>query len=99
MPRAAARSRSSAADAEFSSFAARLDPSRLPRHLAIIMDGNGRWARRRRLPRAAGHRAGIESVRVTVETCARLHLPVLTLYAFSAENWKRPALEVRFLMR
>ena len=64
-----------------------LDPDRLPAHIAIIMDGNGRWARRRRLPRIAGHRAGVEPVRVTVETCARLGIKALTLYAFSIENW------------
>jgi len=77
-----------------------LDAERLPRHIAIIMDGNGRWARHRHLPRIAGHRAGVESVRSTVETAARIHLPALTLYAFSSENWKkRPATEVDFLMR
>ena len=75
-----------------------LDPSRLPRHVAVIMDGNGRWARKRRLPRVAGHRAGIASVRELVETCARLEVPVLTVYAFSKENWKRPKAEVDFLM-
>ncbi len=67
---------------------------RLPRHMAVIMDGNGRWARERRLPRVAGHRAGIKSVRETVEISARLGLEVLTLYAFSQENWKRPRAEV-----
>src|SRR5512140_2836820 len=66
-----------------------LDPSRFPRHVAVIMDGNGRWARRRHLPRVAGHRAGIKSVRETVESAARLGIEVLTLYAFSQENWKR----------
>ncbi len=71
---------------------------RLPAHVAIIMDGNGRWAARRHLPRVEGHRAGIESVRATVETCARLDIGVLTLYAFSVENWKRPASEVGTLM-
>jgi len=75
-----------------------LDRSRLPRHVAIIMDGNGRWARKRRLPRVAGHRAGVEAVRDTVETSARLGLEVLTLYAFSQENWKRPRTEVAILM-
>lgn len=78
----------------------RLDPGRLPKHIAIIMDGNGRWARRRHMPRVAGHRAGVASVRSTVETAARIHIPALTLYAFSEENWKkRPASEVDFLMR
>jgi undecaprenyl diphosphate synthase len=77
----------------------KLDPARLPRHIAIIMDGNGRWARRRHLPRVAGHRAGVASVRSTVETAARIHIPALTLYAFSEENWKkRPRSEVDFLM-
>ncbi|MBI4446863.1 MAG: isoprenyl transferase [Acidobacteria bacterium] len=75
-----------------------LEPQKLPRHIAIIMDGNGRWAKKRKLPRVAGHRAGIDSVRATVETSARLGIPVLTLYAFSAENWKRPAGEVNTLM-
>lgn len=77
-----------------------LDPGRLPHHIAIIMDGNGRWARRRRLPRVAGHRAGVAAVRSTVETAARIGVPALTLYAFSEENWKkRPRSEVQFLMR
>ncbi len=76
-----------------------IDAGRIPAHVAIIMDGNGRWARRRSLPRAAGHRAGIEPVRVTVETCARLGIQALTLYAFSAENWKRPRAEVDTLWR
>jgi undecaprenyl diphosphate synthase len=77
----------------------RLDPQRLPRHIAIIMDGNGRWAKRRHMPRVAGHRAGVAAVRSTVETAARIHIPALTLYAFSEENWKkRPASEVGFLM-
>jgi len=76
-----------------------LDPARLPNHIAIIMDGNGRWARRRHLPRVAGHRAGVASVRSTVETAARVKIPSLTLYAFSEENWKkRPRSEVDFLM-
>jgi undecaprenyl diphosphate synthase len=78
---------------------ATLDPKRLPKHIAIIMDGNGRWAHRRHLPRAAGHRAGAESVRSTVETAARCGVPWLTLYAFSVENWKRrPRTETGFLM-
>jgi len=77
----------------------RLDPERLPRHIAIIMDGNGRWARRRHLPRVAGHRAGVAAVRSSVETAARIGIPALTLYAFSEENWKkRPKGEVDFLM-
>ncbi|HEX7580031.1 MAG TPA: polyprenyl diphosphate synthase, partial [Thermoanaerobaculia bacterium] len=75
-----------------------LELSRLPRHVAVIMDGNGRWARARHLPRVEGHRAGIASVRATVETAARLGLEGLTLYAFSTENWKRPRLEVLTLM-
>jgi undecaprenyl diphosphate synthase len=76
-----------------------LDPRRLPRHIAIIMDGNGRWAQRRHLPRAAGHRAGVQSARTVIETCARLGIPALTLYAFSLENWRRPKAEIDFLMR
>ena len=76
-----------------------IDPNRLPAHIAIIMDGNGRWAKKRNLPRAAGHRAGIEAVRVTVEACTRLGVQALTLYAFSAENWKRPRTEVDTLWR
>ncbi len=75
-----------------------LDLERLPRHIAIIMDGNGRWAAKRKLPRVTGHRAGAVSVRASVETAARLHLDCLTLYAFSTENWKRPKLEVQALM-
>ena len=71
---------------------------RLPAHVAIIMDGNGRWAAQRHLPRVEGHRAGIDAVRDTVETVARLGIGVLTLYAFSIENWKRPATEVSTLM-
>ena len=76
-----------------------IDPTRLPAHIAVIMDGNGRWAGRRRLPRVAGHKAGIGPVRSTVETCARLGVKVLTLYAFSVENWKRPRAEVETLWR
>lgn len=76
-----------------------IDPARLPAHIAIIMDGNGRWANQRRLPRVAGHKAGIGPVRATVETCARLGIKVLTLYAFSVENWKRPRHEVETLWR
>jgi undecaprenyl diphosphate synthase len=75
-----------------------IDPLRLPSHIAVIMDGNGRWAARRGLPRVAGHRAGAEAVRATVETSARLGIQCLTLYAFSTENWKRPRLEVAALM-
>ena len=76
----------------------RIDFARLPRHVAIIMDGNGRWAASRHLPRVEGHRAGIEAVRSAVESSARLGIPVLTLYAFSVENWKRPDTEVSALM-
>ncbi len=77
----------------------KIDRRRLPRHIAVIMDGNGRWAGLRGLPRVAGHRAGIQAVREIIETSARLGLEVLTLYAFSVENWKRPRSEVRTLMR
>jgi undecaprenyl diphosphate synthase len=76
----------------------RVDFKRMPRHIAVIMDGNGRWARARNLPRVEGHRAGIASVREIVETAARLELGVMTLYAFSVENWKRPRYEVATLM-
>src|SRR6202162_3503815 len=76
-----------------------IDSARLPSHIAIIMDGNGRWARRRNLPRAAGHKAGVEPVRITVETCTRLGIQALTLYAFSVENWKRPRAAVDTLWR
>jgi undecaprenyl diphosphate synthase len=76
-----------------------VDPSRLPQHIAIIMDGNGRWARQRLMPRIAGHRAGVSSVRQCVETCAQLGPGALTLYAFSTENWKRPSFEVQALWR
>ena len=76
-----------------------LDPARLPRHVAIIMDGNGRWARARGLPRVLGHRAGIQSVRTVVETARAQGIDVLTLYAFSVENWKRSRQEVDTLMR
>jgi undecaprenyl diphosphate synthase len=76
----------------------KIDFSRMPRHVAVIMDGNGRWAKSRNLPRVEGHRAGITSVREIVETAARLELGVITLYAFSVENWKRPRYEVATLM-
>src|SRR5215472_12337046 len=76
-----------------------IDPARLPAHIAIIMDGNGRWAGRRHLPRVAGHQAGVTPVRTSVETCARMGIKVLTLYAFSVENWKRPRAEVETLWR
>jgi undecaprenyl diphosphate synthase len=77
----------------------KLDPRRFPQHLAIIMDGNGRWAERRHLPRVAGHRAGVKAAREIIETSARLKLAMLTLYAFSLENWRRPQAEIDFLMR
>lgn len=79
--------------------AASLDPARIPAHIGIIMDGNGRWARSRSLPRVAGHKAGVEPVRMCVETCAQMGVQVLTLYAFSVENWKRPKVEVETLWR
>lgn len=78
---------------------ARIDFSRLPEHVAIIMDGNGRWAKQRGEQRVFGHRAGVESVRAIVDTSARLNLKAVTLYAFSTENWKRPKLEVAALMQ
>jgi undecaprenyl diphosphate synthase len=76
-----------------------LDASKLPQHIAVIMDGNGRWAQRRHLPRIAGHRAGVQSARAIIETCTKLNIPALTLYAFSMENWRRPKAEIDFLMR
>jgi len=76
-----------------------LNMKKLPKHIAIIMDGNGRWADRRDLPRVAGHKAGIDSVREVVEVCGELGIQILTLYAFSAENWKRPPLEINALMK
>ena len=79
--------------------AAGLRPEQLPRHVAIIMDGNGRWAQRRGLPRVWGHRTGIQSVRSVVEEGCRLGLEQLTLYCLSVENWKRPPRELTFLMR
>jgi undecaprenyl diphosphate synthase len=78
--------------------AAGLDPERLPGHVAIIMDGNGRWAQERGLPRHEGHRRGVKSVRATIEDCCRLGIGQLTLYCLSAENWKRPQAELDFLM-
>ena len=75
-----------------------LDPERIPRHVAIIMDGNGRWAKKRNLPRIMGHKAGSESVKNIVRTAREINLEVLTLYAFSTENWKRPSVEVQGLM-
>jgi undecaprenyl diphosphate synthase len=77
---------------------ASLDLERLPRHIAFIMDGNGRWAKLRGKPRIAGHKAGAESVRAIIDTCARLEIKAVTLYAFSTENWKRPKQEVSGLM-
>ena len=77
--------------------AASLDPDRLPRHIAVIMDGNGRWANQRGLPRVAGHRHGVDAVRDIVEACARLEIEALTIYAFSVENWKRPETEIETL--
>jgi undecaprenyl diphosphate synthase len=78
--------------------AAGLQPDRLPRHIAVIMDGNGRWAHERGLPRHEGHRRGVRSVRATIEECCRLGIGQLTLYCLSSENWKRPQAELDFLM-
>src|SRR5581483_8352543 len=75
-----------------------LDPDRLPRHVAVIMDGNGRWAQQRGRPRIEGHRRGVRSVRATIEECCRLGIGQLTLYCLSVENWKRPQAELDFLM-
>jgi len=76
-----------------------IDRTRIPAHIAVIMDGNGRWAKARHLPRIFGHRAGITSVREIVRTCGELGVRALTLYAFSAENWTRPTTEIRALMK
>lgn len=75
-----------------------IDQAKMPAHIAIIMDGNGRWAKKRHLPRTAGHKAGAEALRRTVEICREIELPILSVYAFSTENWQRPIQEVRFLM-
>src|ERR1700716_1624964 len=85
--------------AEEAQLLAKLDLARLPRHVAVIMDGNGRWAQRKHLPRPAGHRSGTQTARTTIETCARLNIEALTLYAFSVENWRRPKTETDFLMQ
>ena len=77
----------------------KLDRAKLPRHVAIIMDGNGRWAKARGLPRIAGHREGVKPVREVVRTCGEIGIEILTLYAFSVENWKRPRRQVNALMR
>jgi undecaprenyl diphosphate synthase len=77
---------------------ASIDLTRLPKHIAVIMDGNGRWAKRRGKPRIFGHRAGADSVKAIIDTCARLQIKAVTLYAFSTENWKRPKTEVSGLM-
>ena len=78
---------------------ASIDPNRLPKHIAVIMDGNGRWAKQRGKPRIAGHREGSESVKAIIDTCARMGIQAVTLYAFSTENWKRPRSEVSGLMQ
>jgi undecaprenyl diphosphate synthase len=87
------------ANSEEAGLLEKLDLKRLPRHIAVIMDGNGRWAERRHLPRLAGHRAGVKAARTAIETCSNLGIPMLTLYAFSLENWRRPHAETDFLMR
>ncbi len=76
-----------------------INPEKIPRHIAIIMDGNGRWAQQRSLPRVAGHRQGVESVREVVRACREVGVSVLTLYAFSKDNWNRPKWEVKALMQ
>ncbi len=78
---------------------AAIDPERVPQHVAVIMDGNGRWAKRQGRPRIFGHRAGADSVRAIIDTCRRLEIKAVTLYAFSTENWKRPQSEIKGLMR
>lgn len=86
-------------DSEESELLSQIDFARLPNHIAIIMDGNGRWAKKRGKPRIFGHREGAESVRAILDTCARLEIKAVTLYAFSTENWKRPEDEVSGLMQ
>jgi undecaprenyl diphosphate synthase len=76
-----------------------IPPEKIPRHIAIIMDGNGRWAKKRGLPRLAGHRAGTENLRQIIEACVEFGVKYLTIYAFSTENWGRPADEVEGLMK
>ncbi len=85
--------------AEEAELLSKLDLARLPRHVAVIMDGNGRWAQRKLLPRVAGHKVGAATTRTIIETCARLNVEALTLYAFSVENWRRPKTETDFLMQ
>lgn len=75
-----------------------IDPNNIPQHVAIIMDGNGRWARKRGLPRVAGHKAGVKAIKEVTRLADKLNIKILTLYAFSTENWKRPESEVKFLM-
>ena len=82
---------------EYADLLARIDKQRLPQHIAVILDGNGRWAAKRGLPRTAGHKAGVEAVRRLAEICRELNIPCLTVYAFSTENWKRSKDEVGFL--
>jgi len=86
-------------ESEEAGLLAEIDPARLPEHIAVIMDGNGRWAKQRGKPRIFGHREGAESVRSILDTCARLGIKAVTLYAFSTENWKRPEDEVSGLMQ
>ena len=86
-------------DSEEAELLSQIDPARLPQHIAIIMDGNGRWAKKRGKPRIFGHREGAESVRAILDTCARLEIKAVTLFAFSTENWKRPEDEVSGLMQ
>lgn len=97
-PKAESKLEAEAPDSRRAATSARGDPG-VPRHVAIIMDGNGRWAQRRLLPRSAGHRAGIKPVRMAVEECTRRGCEVLTIFAFSSENWRRPPQEVGFLMQ
>jgi len=75
------------------------DENKIPQHLAIIMDGNGRWAERRGLPRSAGHREGAKTVRKIITSCLDFNIPILTIFAFSTENWKRPKREINYLIK
>jgi len=83
----------------YHSYFSQMDMQRLPRHIAVIMDGNGRWSQKRGMIRGMGHKAGAESLRAATELCRELNIEVLTVYAFSTENWKRPAAEIELLFK
>jgi len=93
------RSKERVVDSEEARLKTLIDPENIPKHIAVIMDGNGRWAKKKHMPRILGHRVGVQSVHTIVERCVDLKVEALTLYAFSAENWQRPKKEVGFLMK